>query len=55
MTALICINVDEKRINVLQDTIYELKFYQTIMMNLTMMHVNSEFNNEDRSQSTISF
>ena len=27
MTALMCINADEKKINMLQDTIHELKFY----------------------------
>ena len=55
MTASMCININEKRADMLQDTIHELRFYQTAMMNLTVTHVNFKFNNEDKSQSTISF
>ena len=55
MIALMCINVNEKRADMLQDTICELKSYQTMMMNLTVTHVNFESDNEDRPQSTISF
>ena len=50
-----CIDADEERADMLQDTIHELRFYQMMMMNLIVMHVNFEFDNEDRSQSTISF
>ena len=55
MTALMCIDVNEEKINMLQDIICELKSYQIMMMNLIVTHVNFEFNNENRSQLMISF